>query len=163
MNGLGPAQRPVLRPPASTSVQSGCNSRFRRSKSSWSSRSPPSVAGTTLTRWWCPACAPVNWHSTIGSPLVVPRACPRALLLIGLPPPSRPYCPWSSHCGSACRISSSSFSGTLFCTSFLEGPFSQVRTNSRRGCEVVHQRRTVTSVCSWTVLVCSAAAITSRT
>ena len=44
------------------------------------SKFPPSVAGTTLISRWCPACAPINWHSASGPPLVVPPVFPRALL-----------------------------------------------------------------------------------
>ena len=32
--------------------------------------------------------------------------CPPSLLVLGLPPPSRPGCPWPSYSSSACKISS---------------------------------------------------------
>ena len=84
MNGQAPAQRPVLRPPVPQTSSLGASHHSAVLKSSWSSKSPLSVAGTTLIGWWYLACALINRHSTLGASVAVPSVLLPSLCLVFL-------------------------------------------------------------------------------
>ena len=129
MNELAPAQRPVLRPPVPhlpslvvvpTSFELrlyGLPSLHRQFKV------PRSLVGGTL---------PVR--SEIGTVHWVSPWSSHLPSLVPCPWPSPSFGAWLflafllrlSKSGSACKVSSSSFNGTLFWTSSLEGPFTDL-------------------------------------